>query len=142
MARKRSQWPSPPAHDREPAPTAAPIEMPGAMPADPEPQLPPEPEPSPEPEPAWDDAREFGKVMDAMHTPDHNSEYIVFNYFKQLERAATARAKLADDALAEAAAPPVAPAPPKPSETVQPAPQFKGNRRARKAAARRARQAG
>ncbi len=136
MARKRSQWPS----------AAAPMER--EMPADPEPEMSPDPMPAPPPEPETDydaipaEHREFARFVDAAMEPDKHDPYIVFNYLKQLELTAEANAKLANEALAEAAAPPVPPAPPKPSEPVRPAPQFKGNRRARKAAARKARKSG
>ena len=134
MARKRSQWPSPPAQACETAPVAMPRS------AASEPTLPAEPEPETAPMP--EDIGALAEVVDAVMEPETSDPYIVFNYMKQLELTAVAQAKHAAAALAEAAAPPVAPVPPKPSAEVHPAPVFPGNRRARRAAARKARQSG
>jgi hypothetical protein len=99
--------------------------------------------PAPQDESIPEEFRELTAVADALMDPDNHDPFITYNFFKNLELSAIAKAKLASEALAVAAAPPKV-EPPKPSEPVRPAPQpeFKGNRRARRAAARRARKSG
>jgi hypothetical protein len=128
MARKRMQHPNVHQGDRKPTP------MPVEKPADPAPAPAPAPVPVPVPE------DEFASI------PEEDREFAVFNYFKQRDLARQARLKAgqAEEALADVVATPPPPAPPKPIESVRPASpqQFTGNRRARRAAAKKARQAG
>jgi hypothetical protein len=122
MARKRMQHPNTHQGDRKPTPMPV-----GTSPADPE----------PEPD-------EYARLVDVPSEPEPRDPATRFYHFKQMDPAERARfqAWQANAALAEAAAPPVPPALPKPVEAVRPASPFTGNRRERRAAKKKARQSG
>ena len=58
----------------------------------------------PEAESIPEEVREFAAFADALMDPDNCDPFVVHNYLKQMELTAKAKAKLADEALAEAAA--------------------------------------